>query len=356
MIILSDIHIGFSRQGGTTPASREALRKYLFTSLRQAIAEHDAGHDHLVIAGDLFDAFEVDGRDWLDTFVLLNTWVNSGNRLTLVAGNHDHSPKGDKVSSFETLALALSSARGGEVKVVNIDQFANVEDGVWAIAHCSNQDIFNMKLGELLDSVKAGDHVLIHANFDNNFAAKSDHSLNVSRDVAYKFVQKDSTLLFAHEHQAREAFKGKVVCMGNQWPTSIADCLNNDSKFLHTLHDGVLMKHETWAADQDFGAGTSGFAEIHWRELDKPTKAGFVRVVGEATANEASDVVDCIAAFRKTSEAFVIANMVKVAGIPEAAALPEQFEAVARYDVMDYIEQNVTAEEMVVVNKLLESA
>lgn len=353
-IILNDIHIGFSRQGGTTPASREALRKYLLNGLREALTEHSVNRETLVIAGDLFDAFEVDGRDWLDTFLLLNEWLTNDNGLVLVAGNHDWSPKGEKVSSFQMLAAALVD--GKAVTVVNIDHWSSLGPGLWAIAHCSNQDIFDWKMGELLDQVKEGDHVLIHANFDNNFAAKSDHSLNVSRDMAYKFVEKGVTLLFAHEHQAREAFKGKVICMGNQWPTSIADCLNNDRKFLHTLHDGVLLKHETWVADQNFNTGNSGFEEINWRELDKPTKAGFIRVVGEATANEASDVIDCIVAFRKVSNAFVIANMVKIAGIAEAAALPEQFEAVARYDVMDYIQQNVTPEEMVVVNKLLEQA
>lgn len=353
MIILNDIHIGFSREGGTTPASREALRKYLFAGLRQVFKDHEANHMTLVIAGDLFDAFEVDGRDWLGTFLLLNEWLTNDNGLVLVAGNHDWSPKGEKVSSFQMLAASLA---GKACTVVNIDEFANLEGGVWAIAHCSNQDVFNMKMQELLGEVKAGDHVLVHANFDNNFAAKSDHSLNVSREMAYQFVEKGVTLLFAHEHQHREAFKGKVVCMGNQWPTSIADCLNNDRKLLHTLRNGVLVAHETWAADQNFSAGTSGFEEINWRELDKPTKAGFIRVVGEAMANEASDVINAIAAYRKGSDAFVIANMVKIAGIAEATALPEQFEAVARYDVMNYIEQNVTPDEMKVVRELLEKA
>lgn len=353
MIILNDIHIGFSRQGGTTPGSREALRSYLFNGVRQAEKEHSFGHDTLVIAGDLFDNFEVDGRDWLDTFMLLNQWLANDNGLVLVAGNHDWSPKGERVSSFQMLAAALE---GKACTVVNIDEFAKLEGTVWAIAHCSNQDIFDMKMSEMLDQVKAGDHVLIHANFDNNFAAQSDHSLNVSREVAKAFVAAGATLLFAHEHQARESFGGKVICMGNQWPTSIADCLNNDRKFLHTLHDGVVVKHETWAADQDFGAGTSGFAEIDWRDLDKPTKAGFIRVTGTANANEASDVITSIAAYRKESPAFVITNMVKIAGIAEAAALPEAFEATARFDVMDYIKDNVTAEEMVVINKLLEKA
>lgn len=348
MIILNDIHIGFSRQGGTTPASREALRKYLLDSLQSVLFKND-NHETLVIAGDLFDQFEVDGRDWLDTFVLLNHWLANDNGLVLIAGNHDWSPKGEKVSSFQMLAAALE---GKACTVVNIDEYAKLVDGVWAIAHCSNQDIFDMKMGELLDQVGNGDVVLIHANFDNNFAAQTDHSLNVSREVAKAFVAAGATLLFAHEHQARSAFDNMVVCMGNQWPTSISDCLNNDQKYLHHIHEGTINKVKTWSIDDD----VSGFTEIDWRELDKSTTAGFIRITGTANANEASDVINSIAGFRKESTAFVITNTVKIAGIAEAAALPEAFEATARFDVMDYIKDNVTAEEMVVINKLLEQA
>ena len=36
MLILNDLHIGFRRVGGTTPASQEALRTYLFDNLERA--------------------------------------------------------------------------------------------------------------------------------------------------------------------------------------------------------------------------------------------------------------------------------------------------------------------------------
>lgn len=355
-IIINDAHIGFSRQGGTTPTSREALRGYLKSSLYTAIQEHGKDHTHLLIAGDLFDDFEVDGRDWLDAFVLLNMWVNSGNKLTLVAGNHDWSPRGDKVSSFQTLGAALSSARGGEVVVVDIDTWLKVEPGVIALAHCSNQVIFDQKLEEILAISEKVKHLVLHANFDNNFAAQSDHSLNVSRETARKFVEAGVTVLFAHEHQGRSAFADKVVCLGNQWPTSIADCLNNDRKCLHTLHQGVLTSHETWAADQSFSAGTSGFEEINWRELSQPTKAGFIRVTGTASSNEASDVINAIAAYRLKSPAFVITNATKIEGITEAAELPEQFEAAKRFDVMEVIRNHLNDDEMVAVERLIEKA
>ena len=35
------------------------------------------------------------------------------------------------------------------------------------------------------------------------------------------------------QDQAKKALGGKVIILGNQWPTSIADCLGNDAKFAH---------------------------------------------------------------------------------------------------------------------------
>jgi metallophosphoesterase superfamily enzyme len=92
MLLLNDIHIGVQRKGGTTPASSEAMRSYLFDSLRGVLGT--TAETHLVIVGDLFDQFSVSERDWLDTYMLLQSWLfdNPDRKLTLIAGNHDHQP------------------------------------------------------------------------------------------------------------------------------------------------------------------------------------------------------------------------------------------------------------------------
>lgn len=354
MLILNDVHIGHNRQGGTTPASREALRNYLLKSFEEAF--HDTTENHVCILGDLFDQFDVDGRDWVATYMILQDWLGRPNggqmhRLTLVAGNHDWSNKGEKVSSFEMLCKVLKEQFGNQVSIVGIDQWAVIDDGTGiALAHCSNQDIFNAKLAEVLAMIaRPGFRVLLHANFDNHFAAQSDHSLNVSEEQAKAFALKGATIYLAHEHQARTALGGSVVVFGNQWPTSVSDCLNNDAKFAHVLRSGV-EKIMTWPSE-----GTA-YATIDWRELEMEAQygAGFIKLVGTASANEAGECISSIAKFRTRSNAFVITNGVRIEGVIDNADLPEAFEAAKAFDVMEFINSNLDEPQRAAVRKLME--
>lgn len=271
--------------------------------------------------------------------------------LVLVAGNHDLSPKALRVSAFEMLAKVLVEQFGPkQVVVIGIDQWSVVDDDTVALAHCSNQDTFDAKLKEVLALAKAGDRVLLHTNYDNGFAAVSDHSLNVSREQAKEFKDKGAFLYFAHEHQAREAFSGHVVVFGNQWPSSVSDCLNNDQKFMHVMTDAGVEKVGTWSRKP------SGYAEIEWRNLGMWHESGqdpdFIRVTGTATASEAGECISTIAKFRTKSQAFVITNGVKIEGIAENSDLPEAFEATKAFDVLSFINENLDEPQRVAVAKL----
>jgi metallophosphoesterase superfamily enzyme len=367
MLLLNDVHLGVKRNGGTTPTSRENLRSYLFASFERALNTTD--QHHACILGDLFDQFEVDGRDWVQCYLILQTWLSASDhvparRLTLVAGNHDWSPKGTRISSFEILCRVLKEQFGDQVAVINIDECVLVHDepATIAVAHCSNQDIFEQKLGEVMAVVKPGTRILLHANYDNNFAVESDHSLNVSADQAKVFVSRGATLYFAHEHQARTELGGSVVVFGNQWPTSIADCLNNDFKYLHVL-SGSVDRIMTWARSDDLCDGTSaagicGYGEVDWRNLGEgdvdPDGAQFIKIVGTASANEASNCLSAISKFRNRCSAFVMTNGVKIEGVLDNEALPEAFEATKAFDVMAFINSNLDERQRGAVVKLNE--
>lgn len=321
---------------------------------------------HVCILGDLFDQFEVDGRDWVETYMILQAWLTlpSGRhrKLTLVAGNHDHSPKGTKVSSFEMLCRVLKEQFGDAVQVIGIDQFDVVEEGVFALAHCSNQETFDEKLKMLLDTfMTAGTRVLLHANYANNFTANSDHSLNVTVAQARAFAEKGATLYFAHEHQARTELGGSVVVFGNQFSTSIADCLNNDYKYAHVMNGG-LTKIMTWARGDDLcegsvAAGFLGYGEVDWRNLTEcdPDGAAFIKVIGRASANEAGDCLSAISKFRTKSKAFVVTNGVKIEGVMDNDALPESFEATKKFDVLEFMDTQLDVDQRVAVKRLLEA-
>lgn len=349
MLILNDIHIGVQRKAGTTPASQEALRNYLFSSLEELLAQNQDQHD-LMVLGDLFDSFEVSPRDWVQTYQLFNNWMAGGKALMLVAGNHDWSDKGYKVSSFQMLCSVLEEQWPKNFEMLGINHSTSLDlYPAHIVAHCSNQDAFNDELAEVLARVVEGDKVLLHANYDNNFAVESDHSLNVSEEQALAFKAKGVSLVFAHEHQARGALGGSVTVLGNQWPTSISDCLNNDEKFAHRFAtDGSLTSIKTWDRFTKFG-----LTEIHWRELANTDFNGFVKISGAASSNEAGDVVSAIATFRNKTPAFVVSNSVKIDGIIDSEALPASFEVAKKFDVMSYIKQHLDADEVVAVEKLI---
>lgn len=240
MIIVSDIHISVNRVSGTTPQSREDLRTYVFAEFDKLL--HLAYGNDLCILGDLFDAFEVAPRDWLESYLLLADWCtkNPDCTLDLVAGNHDVSMKGSKVSSFETLATVLKQ-QFGNVDVTGIDCTSKAYlDGfqIYIVAHHRNQELFDLALAEVLEECERGDYVLLHANYDNKFAERSDHSLNVSEARALEFTKKGTNLVFAHEHQSRveiphgtPADGGSVICLGNQIGTSCSDWIGSVDKY-----------------------------------------------------------------------------------------------------------------------------
>lgn len=356
-ILINDLHLGAVRKGGTTPTSQESLRDYMFVRFNELLGIAQ-GHD-LIIGGDLFDSFEIAIRDWILTYTLISHWcsVNPTKTLYLMAGNHDHSPKGYKASSFEMLVTVLENEYDNVV-VVGVDEFKQAGSNVWMLAHCSNQDMFDMQLREVGLKLDRGGFLILHANYANNFADNSDHSLNVKNDIAKNFADAGVTLVFAHEHQHRVEFPvgcskdaAPVTILGNQIPSSIADCLGNDAKYYWIINGNDLERHECWnVRDED------GYAEIDWHDLGRElgNTAHFIRVVGTATSNEAAEVVDAIHKFRTKTSALVVGNAVKVDGIVEIDELPETFEAAKSFDVLQFIYEQLDSDERKVIEEIVE--
>ena len=349
MLILSDIHIGASRKAGTTPASQAALTEHVHQHFEALVNATD--EDHIVINGDLFDGFEVPGTDLIRTFNVLDRWfmkARQAQHLTLIAGNHDYNPRGDKVSSFHLLAHFLKVRRGMSVDVIDHTRgFSRVADRVWAIPHVANQDLFDIELHRALDAAGKGDFLLLHANYDNNFAVEADHSLNVSREAADLLISAGWTLIFGHEHQFRMA--PGIVIPGNQVPTSVSDCLGCEGKNYLILQDKVLSRYEWLNLEED-----KVFTRVDWRNLDTDPGYQFIRVEGTATAEEAAEVVDAVARFRAKSEAYVVTNAVKVEGVAAFDELAEMsLEQITAFNVLDALLEELSEEEGKVVKELL---
>jgi hypothetical protein len=370
-LLINDIHLGVQRVAGTTPATAVALQSYLARRLDQTLSEH---HDKdVIINGDLFDSFFVPMSAMLDFYHSARAWLVatetpltervSDQKLVLGRGNHDWSKDSAKLSSFDVVGQILKAEFEDRVMIVTEPQW--LERDIYMIPHMPNQDLFNLALDKALVEIDANPVrgpaiLLLHANYDNNFALESDHSLNVSREQAEKLMAKGWKLVFGHEHQARRVSRSYcvrtnthewgVIITGNQWPSSVADCLNNpdDKKYAHVIKGSELVPVLTWDAREEF-------LDIDWRDLAAvaPDVERFIRVSGKASAAEAPAMLQTIANFRRSSHAFVVSNAVQVEGLGDMAALAVSMEDVRGFDVLGYLLEQLDERQRAVVQSLL---
>ena len=330
--ITSDWHIGFKRAAGVTPVSKESLRSTLLSTFREQL---DPAYPHL-IAGDLFDGFTVETRDIIDTYQILADFLSSGQDLALLRGNHDFSLRGDAKSSFDLLATLLEAQFPRQVTIAR-------EVTTWGdfvlIPHLPNNEILQLEVAKLKDDTRT---LVFHANYDNFHAADSDHSLNVTPDMLDGL--KSPLILFGHEHATRKV-GDRIVCLGNAFPTSIADCLGGP-KFAWFYDGAAVTPTPIWQPQGQF-------AHVDWRELDGvDVNLKFIRVGGDATAAEAADAINAVSKFRQAHSAYVITNATKIAGLDSEVEV-QSLENVKTFDVLAALLDTLEPDEAKVVSELL---
>jgi hypothetical protein len=363
-LLINDIHIGVNRSAGTTLESRRGLKQYLNHALRDLIFRHT--DKELIINGDLFDAFDVDIQDILWTYYTFSDWIFESRRTIYMGkGNHDISKDDSKMSAFSFLAMLLTKAYPDNIVVIEggLQKLSEHTDFIWMIPHCVNQEQFEQELTKVLD-IEVPGYLLLHANVDNHYADQADHSLNVSDEWIRKLIDKKWTLVFGHEHHHKRLYDGEVIVTGNQFPSSVYDCLSTQGqkdglKYAHIFSqtkrpdgtiDVCLDKVSTWDA-------IGNFVEIPWQFLNDPhtyKHAPFYRVTGTATAEQAPDVVATISKFRQNSKAYVVSNAVEIQGIKGMDDLTTlTVEKLQKVDILAALKQHLDLDEIKAVDELL---
>jgi hypothetical protein len=346
VLVINDLHIGVNRAGGTTPQSQAALRDYLRNGLEQLISQED---EFVIVNGDLFDSFTVDTMEVMKTAVIFLKWLSKSDSrgLHIIAGNHDWSPRGDRLSGFHLLAYMLSFSENEHQVVVHDDGLGRVCKNVWCIPHMPNQELFNAEVIKASEMDGKGKHLLLHCNYKNAFTENSDHSLNLNDDQVNLLMEAGWTLVFGHEHVGRVMRSGKVVIVGNQYPSSVIDCIGDDDKHCLRIQDGLLHLERTWA-------GHENYVEVDWKDLKVSDKYQFIRVTGEASAAEAADVIKAVSKLRQSHSAYVITNAVKIEGCDLSNELAGSIEDIKVFDVVGAIMSELTEQEQNVVKGLLQ--
>ena len=331
MLVINDLHIAATRVAGTTPTSAAALKKFTLDSFESFMS---GANESVLIAGDLFDVWQAGLSDVLRTYQILKAWLTKGHRLVVMAANHDLSTDSSKFGSLQFLMALLSDEPN--VQFV-IHAGAWVAEGMYCVPHVANSDLFDMELAKVPEC----EVLFLHANLDNPWACSSDHSLNVTREQLDKLPAK--LVYFGHEHHARRL--GKAFVGGVQRPTSVSDCLDKKDKFAYRITGTTIEPIKTWDS-------ATNYEEIDWRN-PAPSTAQFIRFIGHATPAEAADMADVIARYRRSSEAFVVANAVKVGEDTEGNELAlNSLEAISKFNVMEALRDHLAPEEFKVLENL----
>ena len=331
--ILNDCHIGTIRATGTTPATQLALRQYLIDDFIRLLPSSD-----LMILGDLFDKDNIPISDFLAAYNALLDWCLAGHRLWLVAGNHDLSKTSSTLSSYDLLGRLLHTLYPNTVSVVK--EACSTPYG-YIIPHVANQDLFDIELGK----VPPCDYLFLHCNYDNNFAATSDQSLNLSEQVRRTLPAK--TIVVAHEHHTRQVHN--VVLPGNQTASSCSDWLSNSDKVYAELFSD--SKRDSYALRLESANRRSDqFRELDWRSLTDVDHK-FIRITGKASPEEATSVVTSISKYRQASKALVISNAVDIQAADDSKSAIA-LEAVTTFDVWKSLEGVLNKREMEILRSV----
>jgi DNA repair exonuclease SbcCD nuclease subunit len=339
LTVINDWHLGAVRSGGTTPATAYQLRQDLLAN-GQAILEQITGD--LLVNGDLFDGPDIPRADLLAAVRMFSVWLERKDtgHLLLANGNHDLDKNSTKLSSFQFFAQLLCELYPDRVMHI-VEGTRLWQHDAYVIPHMPNQELFDLEMGKVPECR----YLFVHANYDNQFAVEMDHSLNLPREQAEWLPVE--YIVFGHEHQARTELGGKVVIVGNQFPSSVSDCLGGAGKYrFETKPDGGFVFRSTWGADGDF-------VEVDWREI-ADHGARFVRVTGTASADEANKVVNAIARLRRESSALVITNAVKVASVTDGEEMQLTHEEVTSFNAMEALLEFLGPDDGAELTKILE--
>lgn len=352
-LVISDLHLGVQRSGGTTMRSADELREFARQKHVDLLALAPAnGCKRVVVNGDLTDVYDISLTEALDLYSDTNEFLSANPDIELIwaLGNHDLSKDSSRLGTVAFVG-ALLRMRHSTFRLIS--EPTQVDD-LYIIPHLINQDVFDYALTQVPDGVK---WLLLHCNYDNTFACAADHSLNISRDQAKEFKGRGIKLVLGHEHQGRETLGSSVIIVGNQFPTSIADCLphgeaQRDGKKRAMVIDGDAHSFiTTWTPDDADG----WFARVDWRELKEVEEEGrgFIRVEGDAARDEATDVIKAIATFRQRSKSFVVTNAVRVEQAEGLEDIGDSIEDVRSLNVIDLLLEQLDEKEAAVVRALL---
>ena len=286
----SDYHLGVNRVAHTTPQSRLMLRQTIYQQAISVLEGENVTNIHL---GDLFDKFNNNEE-------VIRQGAEVARKCAFVmAGNHDMSNRETAKGSFEL----LHSLGGFNTVTGTLVTYPMENTTVVFEPHCLTQEEFVVKLGRWVNDTenklresKRTKFLLLHCNYDSKFPQK-DSTLVLERDMAEKLLEVFEYVLIGHEHNSRTDFDGRVVCVGNIFPTSFGDI---SDKYVWEWDGKELKKVLVWDTN-------TAYREFGWEQvlsiIEEAAQKGifevccgvqFIKITGTAPATKMPEISKAI--------------------------------------------------------------
>lgn len=350
--VFNDLHLGVRRVSGTTAEGALKLKSWLMEKFEEDLLGRVADGEHVIINGDLIDSYRIPLADLLEIYEILRSFLGThpNSHVYLALGNHDLSKDSTQIGGVEFLGNVLYDVVDDRLHLV--EQPMLVDGHIYIIPHLVNQEAFDAAIEAV---PAAANYVLLHCNYDNHFAEQADHSLNLSREQALALVTAGKTLILGHEHQARDLMDDNLIIVGNQYPTSVSDCLSpRDSdgatkRCIKIEPDGITQV-DTWKAEDEFGFTELSISEGPW----DTTLKGFARMTGKVPAEGAYKALSALGALLREGQYFVLTNAIEVERIEtDANQALQGVKDVRQIKVMDLLMDLLTEEQKQVVKEVM---
>jgi len=279
--VYTDPHQGLNLVANTTPKSRERLKDSMKNTLGKLLTDHSYGEGELytVCLGDFFHNFHNSEE------VLLDAVAAARFTDVILGGNHDVVNDNERKSTLHVIAEMFP----GKVVLPKFDEVVVTsrcagEANFVLIPHHSSKELFSKALTKSTEYIEEGkkNYLCLHCNYDSGYAT-NDTELNLTRKEAETLLKSFDYILIGHDHHHKTDFDGRVIVLGNTYPTNFGDIC--DKKDLWIDKNGVPTSSRLlWQEDKYISVDHSNL------DLIDPQQHEWVRITGTAEPSQISDI------------------------------------------------------------------
>lgn len=342
-VVFSDPHIGKVLKSNTTPEGRASLSEATNLTAFNLVKRWHSKNVPIICNGDMFD------KAHNSEAVLLSGMAVLTKTYRCLAGNHDVTPKAGAVTSLEAASRLMpdehliSMAPYGEVRVEQFTLKSAEGSGVKSVhvmvPHHTTGELFRKALAQATELVTAqvpGDvatFLHLHCDYNADYGNQNEQAQNLSIVEAKELLDSGfDFILIGHDHRYRTDFGGRLIILGNTYPTGFGDL-------------GVKYEHHfSWKGDMDKSTGRPLYThtpvelvpdlrlDLRWspdlsvEELD--CRGKFVTLEGSLKPDEALKLSKTIKALRQQNP-YALRSTVEVEALstPVKAVTQSEFRS-----------------------------